>query len=202
MKLILLTNPEFFVEEDKIITTLFEEGLDQLHLRKPGAEPVYCERLLTLIPQEFHSRIITQEHFYLYDEFGLMGIHLSERNNQLPRNYRGLVTRTCYSLQEATATKSSSAYVCLDRTLDGISDPERRALYTPDMLREAARQGIVDRKVMAMGGVTLENIPMLKEMGFGGVMVRGDLWNRFDIHSGADFKPLILHFRSLRKAAG
>ncbi|HIY37265.1 MAG TPA: thiamine phosphate synthase, partial [Candidatus Paraprevotella stercorigallinarum] len=40
MKLILLTTPDFFVEEDKILTALFEEGLDILHLRKPGSEPV------------------------------------------------------------------------------------------------------------------------------------------------------------------
>ena len=33
MKLIVVTAPTFFVEEDKIITALFEEGLDILHLR-------------------------------------------------------------------------------------------------------------------------------------------------------------------------
>ena len=32
MKLIVVTAPTFFVEEDKIITALFEEGLDILHL--------------------------------------------------------------------------------------------------------------------------------------------------------------------------
>ena len=37
MKLIILTPPDFFVEEDKIINSLFEEGLDLLHLRKPDA---------------------------------------------------------------------------------------------------------------------------------------------------------------------
>ena len=30
MKLIVVTTPTFFVEEDKIITALFEEGLDVL----------------------------------------------------------------------------------------------------------------------------------------------------------------------------
>lgn len=34
MKLLLLSSPHFFVEEDKILATLFEEGLDVLHLRK------------------------------------------------------------------------------------------------------------------------------------------------------------------------
>ena len=200
MKLILLTSPDFFVEEDKILTSLFEEGLDQLHLRKPASEPVYCERLLTLIPEEFHNRIITHDHFYLYEEFGLLGIHLTPRNSQVPQHYKGLVTRTCYDLESLPEAKQASAYVCLGRTLDSISEPQKTAHYPTDTLREAARQGIIDRKVMAQGGVTLENIPLMRELGFGGVVVRGDLWKRFNIHSGADFKPLIAHFRNLRKA--
>lgn len=52
MKLILITTPTYFVEEDKIITTLFDEGLDILHLRKPDTAPVYAERLLTLISRK------------------------------------------------------------------------------------------------------------------------------------------------------
>ena len=55
MKLIVLTEPGFFIEEDKILTSLFEEGLDTLHLRKPDSEPVYCERLLSLIPDIYHN---------------------------------------------------------------------------------------------------------------------------------------------------
>ena len=45
MKLIVMTQTTFFVEEDKILSTLFEEGLDILHLYKPGAEPIYSEVL-------------------------------------------------------------------------------------------------------------------------------------------------------------
>ena len=59
MKLIVVTAPTFFVEEDKIITALFEEGLDILHLRKPETPAMYSERLLTLIPEKYHRRIVT-----------------------------------------------------------------------------------------------------------------------------------------------
>ena len=156
--------------------------------------------MLTLIPEEFHKRIITHDHFYLYEEFGLLGIHLTPRNSQAPQHYKGLVTRTCYDLESLPEAKQASAYVCLGRTLNSISEPQKTAHYPTDILREAARQGIIDRKVMAQGGVTLENIPLMRELGFGGVVVRGDLWKRFNIHSGADFKPLIAHFRNLRKA--
>ena len=46
MKLILVTTDNFFVEENIIINTLFDEGLDVLHLRKPDSEPILCEMLL------------------------------------------------------------------------------------------------------------------------------------------------------------
>ena len=41
MKLVIMTRSTFFVEEDKILTTLFEEGMESLHLYKPDSEPVY-----------------------------------------------------------------------------------------------------------------------------------------------------------------
>ena len=42
MKLILVTSPNYFVEEDKIVTALFEEGLDILHLYKNDTAPIYA----------------------------------------------------------------------------------------------------------------------------------------------------------------
>ena len=60
---------------------------------------------------------------------------------------------------------------------------------------------VIDRKVMALGGIDLDNIAQVKDLGFGGAVILGDIWNKFSIHSTADFKELILHFRKLRKAA-
>ena len=100
MKLILLTTPDFFVEEDKILTALFEEGLDILHLRKPGSEPVYSERLLTLLPASHHNQIVVHDHFYLKDEFNLKGIHLNSRNPEAPANYKGHLSKSFHNLEE------------------------------------------------------------------------------------------------------
>ena len=56
MKLAVVTKPTFFIEEDKIITRLFEEELDYLFLDKSYPHPQYIERLLNLIPKKFHKR--------------------------------------------------------------------------------------------------------------------------------------------------
>ena len=54
---------------------------------------------------------------------------------------------------------------------------------------------------MALGGIGLDNIERIKDLGFGGAVILGDIWNRFSIHSTDDFKDLIQHFRRLRRAA-
>jgi len=201
MKLILLSTPDFFVEEDTIINALFEEGLDMLHLRKPGAEPIYSERLLTLLPQQWHSRIVVHEHFYLKEEFGLRGIHLSDENPVPPRAYSGQISRSCHSIEELQSLRADMDYVFLSPVFDSISRPERRAAFSPQQLHDATRAGLIDRKVMAAGGVSSETLPLLADYGFGGAVVLGDLWNRFNIHSGLDYREVIAHFRKLRKAA-
>ncbi len=58
-----MTQPTFFVEEDKIITALFDEGLDMLHINKPDSEPLYAERLLTLLPKSKFDRIVVSPAF-------------------------------------------------------------------------------------------------------------------------------------------
>lgn len=199
MKLILLTSPDFFIEEDKILSTLFEEGLDILHLRKPNSEPVFCERLLTLLPEKYHKRIVVHDHFYLKEEFGLMGIHLSHHNPTPPPDSHDMMSRTCYTLDEVKELKPKSKYVILKNVYDSISEPNYVSRFTADDLALATRQGIIDRHVMAQGGISLENIPQIRQYGFGGVVIRGDLWRRFNIHRGYDYKDLIAHFRKLRQ---
>lgn len=65
-------------------------------------------------------------------------------------------------------------------------------------LDEAGCQGLLGRHVYAMGGVTMADLAALRTLGFGGVVIRNDLWNRFCIHSEQNFSPVIEHFRRLR----
>jgi len=203
MKLIVLSTSRFFIEEDQILTALFEEGLDLLHIRKPGSEPVLSERLLSLIPSEFHNRIFVHNHFYLKEEYNLRGIHLSKHEPVAPADYKGKMTRTCYSIDELAQVREQGQYeyTFLDSIFDGVTESHRPSSFSIEDINDAARRGLIDRKTMASGGVTINNIKQVEDMGFGGAVVCGDLWNRFNVHSGLDYKELLAHFRRLRKEA-
>ena len=200
MKLIVMTQTTFFGGEDKILTSLFEEGLDMLHLYKPQSEPILSERLLSLIPDDYHKRIMVHDHFYLKDEYHLRGIHLDHADEDAPAGYRGMQSRTCREIGELKDAKKRSDYVFLKSLFDSQTNPnDHQSLSIPEM-EQAARKGLIDRKVYAMGGMNMDNLHIAQDLGFGGVVVCGDLWNRFNIHHEIDFKGLLTHFHKLRKA--
>lgn len=201
MKLIVVTAPTFFVEEDKIITALFEEGLDILHLRKPETPAMYAERLLTLIPEKYHRRIVTHEHFYLKEEFDLMGIHLNSRNPKEPHDYSGHVSCTCHSIEELNNKKHFYDYLFMSPIYDCITKEGILSGYTAEELRQAGKDKIIDSKVMALGGITPENILEVKDFGFGGAVILGNLWNKFNACTDRDYLEVIRHFKKLKKMA-
>jgi thiamine-phosphate pyrophosphorylase len=189
------------VEEDKIITSLFEEGLDILHLRKPDTAPMYAERLLTLIPEQYHKRIVVHGHFYLKEEFRLKGIHLNLRNPNAPEHYKGHISCSCHSLEEVKERKRNYDYVFMSPVFDSISKQDYNAQYSPEEIKKAHKQGIIDKKVYALGGIDVHNIKEVKKYGFGGAAVMGAIWQKFDTCCDRDYSQIIEHFRKLKKLA-
>ncbi len=201
MKLIVVTPPKFFIEEDKIITALFEEGLDILHIRKPETSAMYCERLLTLIPKRYHKRIVTHEHFYLKEEFDLMGIHLNRRNSNEPHDYSGHVSTTCRTLAELQNKKHFYDYVFVKPLFDNSSKVNFSDSFPYATIREMKKKKLIDSKVMAAGGISDKNIEIAKELGFGGVVVMSDLWEKFDARNDRNYLGIIKYFKRLQKLA-
>ena len=192
MKLVIMTQQAFFVEEDKILSALFDEGMADLHLRKPGAEPMMAERLLSLLPETTYGKITVHDHYYLKNEYRLAGIHIDSADAP-PKDYRGKVGRTCSTADALAAAKKTADYVFF------CAKPAAAGTDT-DELNKAVRRGLIDKHVYAAWGISLEDIREAKELGFGGVVVCEDLWNKFDIHNETDYKDLINHFDKLRKA--
>ena len=66
-------------------------------------------------------------------------------------------------------------------------------------LRRASDNGLIDKHVYDFGGVNLDNVRMAKDLGFGGVVICEDLWNKFNIQHEQNYKELINHFEKLKK---
>lgn len=202
MKLALMTQPTFFVEEDKILTSLFDEGLEILHLFKPDSEPVFSERLLSLLSDEYYKRIMVHTNFYLKEEYKLRGIHIEDETTPAPKGYKGHISRTCTHLDQLKEAKRNSDYVLLKYIFDSQTESDQKATFNLEDLKEASRRGLIDRHVYALGGMNIDNVKIARDLGFGGIVISGDIWNRFDIHQELEYQALIDHFVKLRKAVG
>lgn len=178
MKWIVITAPEFIEGEAEFINRLFVHGLDILHLRKPGSEIDHCRRLLDGINRQWLSRITVHDHFELCREYRLKGIHLNGRNPLPPQGHTGTVSRSCHSLEEIATYKASCNYMTLSPIFNSISKQGYMSSFTPPQLLSARVHGLIDNKVIALGGITLQNIPQVREYGFGGAAILGDVWQR------------------------
>lgn len=192
MQLIVITLPHFFDGEAALITALFDNGLQTLHLRKPEAAAGEMRALLRAIPAVYHPRIVLHDCHELGREFALRGVHLNRRHPVAPAGCRGTVSRSCHSIEEVMRWKALSDYVFLSPVFDSISKTGYRSAFTPEALKEAAAAGIIDRKVMALGGIGAGNIGRLVQWHFGGAAVLGDVWTH---RSDSDF---INHFKTLK----
>lgn len=194
MKWIIITSPDFISGEAVFIDNLFLQGLDLLHLRKPEASSEAYKRLLLQIPKHWYSRIVLHEHFALAEEFGLHGIHLNRRCSQVPDSFRGSISCSCHTIEEVITQKDSKNYVFLSPIFDSISKVGYHAAFSPTLLKQAAIENIIDEKVIALGGITANNISLVKEWHFGGVALLGDIWKRM---SDPQVDEYLKHIRTL-----
>jgi thiamine-phosphate pyrophosphorylase len=65
----------------------------------------------------------------------------------------------------------------LSPIFDSISKVGYKSAFTNDELLKASKDGIIDERVIALGGITPDKIPYLRELNFGGVAMLGSIYN-------------------------
>lgn len=174
---IVVTSPVFFSNEAMFLHRLLANGVDIIHLRKPGASESDCENLLKEMSAEDRSHIVIHDFFELAKPYGLHGIHLNARCNIVPDDYKGHVSRSCHSLEEVRRYKDICNYVFLSPIFDSVSKQGYASAFTDSVLSKASGQGIIDHKVVALGGVIPDKISYLKSLNFGGAAMLGCINN-------------------------
>lgn len=168
-----ITSPTFFPGEAAFIHRLFAHGVDIVHLRKPGATADDCARLLDDLTSDDRRRIVIHDFFELAQPYGQRGIHLNARRSTVPDGWQGHVSRSCHSLEEVKRYKDACDYVFLSPIFDSVSKQGYASAFTDETLREASKDGIIDHKVVALGGVTPDKIDYLQQLNFGGAAMLG-----------------------------
>lgn len=172
-QLLVITTPDFFAGEARLLRLLFERGLYRLHLRKPAASARQLADLLEAIPEVFHPAISLHDHFELTRDYAVGGVHLNRRNPVAPAVFSGRISRSCHTLQELDPAID---YQFLSPIFPSISKEGYGQGFDLEELKRASAEGIITPQVIALGGMDTHTIPQLRGINFGGVAVLGALW--------------------------
>lgn len=170
---LVITSPSFIPDEASFLHRLFVHGVDIVHLRKPGATAEECAKLLDGLISDDRRRIVIHDFFELAEPYGLKGIHLNARRSTVPDGWQGHVSRSCHSLDEVRRYKDACSYVFLSPIFDSVSKQGYASAFTDNVLKQASKDGIIDNKVVALGGVTPDKINYLRQLNFGGAAMLG-----------------------------
>lgn len=164
---IAITRTDFYSGEACAINNLMEYGkIDFLHIRKPDSTKLEMEKLLKEIDCRFYHRIKLHDHFVLASKFNLGGININGRN-RIPDEKYNSISKSLHSLDELENI-SEYDYVLLSPIFDSISKEGYKGKFDLDEIKSK----IKGKKVIALGGITPEKFPILKEAGFvGGAML-------------------------------
>jgi len=179
--MIVITNPYFIEDEINIIHSLFEEGLFLLHIRKPDFSDVAMAQFIHQIKLEFRSKLVLHNHHELAEDFGITGIHFSEKDRKISFDYPARFSKPCryttstHSIEDFNALENDFEYAFLSPVFKSISKEN----YHPekDLFKEIKARKNYKTKVIALGGIDVENIEQTLENGFDNVALLGSIWN-------------------------
>jgi thiamine-phosphate pyrophosphorylase len=174
-----ITAPGEVSEEADSIMQLIEAGA-RIHVRKPEMN----EPLLAKWIQQFPKEVYHQFHLHAFPELankmGLRGIHLKD-GQKLPTHiqWNGVLSKACHRLADVhQETTSDVDYLFLSSVFDSISKKGYKATFDLTELAQLLKNDNRKTEVMALGGVELENIQQVKQLGFDGVALLGAIWQR------------------------
>ena len=183
MKLIVVSNPDVIANEDDIINSLFDEGLELFHLRKPTYDKKNLITLLNKINSKHHSKIVLHQHHTLTEQFEINRIHFTESERlktasddlkKIKEKYFTLST-SIHSLRDYQLLSDSFSYTFFGPVFESIS----KHGYKPQSDKIASLAEIKDRKIkiIAIGGITADKIEKTEQASFDGVALLGSIWS-------------------------
>lgn len=181
MKLIVITHPDYFIGEGKLINALFDAGLQLLHLRKPENDVIKFMLLMKEINPVYYPAISIHQHHELADMFFIKRLHYPEKlwgitseQKRIELFARGF--HLSRSIHEWGPPKDTAFldYVFFGPVFNSISKKGYQSIVDNNFYLSGVPAKL---KVFALGGITADLFTVLKRMNFDGAAVLGALWN-------------------------
>jgi thiamine-phosphate pyrophosphorylase len=179
--LIVVSDPVAHENEAALINLMFDEGLELLHVRKPGSRAKDIRDLVDKIKTGYYSKLVFHQHHDLAKDYGISRLHFNETNRKnvigrMPGPGFRLST-SIHAYNDLKDLSPSFDYAFLGPVFDSISKKNYKAVdFIDDMCCHEER----NIKLIAIGGITKDNLQQAFKRGFNGVAVLGSVWGSKD----------------------
>ena len=168
-----------------MLKALFAAGLERYHLRKPGWDREKIQRWLAAAPATWRASIVLHGHPDLAADFGLLGAHWRDPEAPLSPPAGPEASRACHSPQALRLSLGRYRSVLYGPAFASISKPghapsAETGLAEVTQILSARSAQERSTAVYAVGGVSLETLPLCLRMGFDGAAVLGAVWQAED----------------------
>nr|WP_315195269.1 thiamine phosphate synthase [uncultured Flavobacterium sp.] len=186
--MIVITNPIPIVNEINTIHSLFESGLELLHIRKPDFSATEMRSFLSEIKSDLREQLVLRSHHHLASVFGINRIHFSESERKKTLMLFGKFPFETYKTKGfhlSTSVHSMDDFNALDNVfeyafLSPIFPSISKENYTSktDWFEVIKNRTNYSTKLIALGGIESKNTEQTLENGFDNVALLGTIWNQ------------------------
>ncbi|OXA96309.1 thiamine phosphate synthase [Flavobacterium hercynium] len=179
--MIVITNPDAIVNEINIIDSLLEEGLSLLHIRKPGFSAIEMGQFIHQIQLKFRANLVLHTHHELAEDFGITKIHFSESGRKNTLDLPAKFSKPCR--YKSTSTHCIENFNMLENFDYAFLSPVFKSIskenYFPkkDHFESLRFRTNTTTKIVALGGIDVENIEVTLKNGFDDIALLGAIWN-------------------------
>lgn len=189
MEIMLITPSKTQKNEIDIIVSIFESGLNTLHLSKPEMSTRRMKEYISNIPAHFHNRIVIHSHHNLAFKFSLKGIHFTHYH--LKKNFKiwWLFQKEKFFRKQFIHTRSYNKlsdvfneekyffdYYLLRNVFNRVTN-EFNMDYHPMRITEVMK---TNKKLVAYGGINLTTVQKLRSFNFYGICLYSYIWKSPD----------------------
>lgn len=175
--LIAITQPGLLKHEALAIEALLKAGMDYVHVRKPGYASEEVRALLNAVPDASRPSLSVHYHHHAAQQSGVGGLHRT-KGYAVTGGKGCRVTASCHSVAEVQALSGADCqYVFLSPVYDSISKKGYASSFSKTVLCDFLSCRATDMPaVVALGGITKDNVAEVRQMGFDGAAILGALW--------------------------
>ncbi len=170
--MIVITNSAAVINEINIIHSLFEHGLELLHVRKPNYSEAEMASFLTAIESDFRNRLVLHNYHHLSNSFGINRLHNPKTRNE---NTNFIFSTSTHSVIEFNALENNYDYAFLSPVYPSISKQGYHS--EQNLLGSIKERTNFNTKLVALGGISTKNISDTLQKGFDEVALLGSIWN-------------------------